>query len=54
MYACLYKVPQLVRSLKRYNIVSLAAGEYHASAITDSGQMLTWGLGIQYKGYHHI
>ena len=38
-------LPTLVSSLERYQVVSLAAGHAHSVALTDDGQILTWGSG---------
>lgn len=38
-------VPTMVASLELYSIVSLAAGYAHTVALTDDGQIYTWGSG---------
>lgn len=35
--------PQLVRALEARNVTTLAAGGYHAMAVTGSGGLFTWG-----------
>eukprot|EP00924_Labyrinthula_sp_SR-Ha-C_P001058 maker-scaffold_7-snap-gene-12.36-mRNA-1 protein AED:0.02 eAED:0.02 QI:146/1/1/1/1/1/6/95/433 len=37
--------PRLISSLSGENIVQVAAGEYHAAAITEAGKVYTFGLG---------
>jgi alpha-tubulin suppressor-like RCC1 family protein len=38
--------PQLVRALESRNVTTLAAGGYHAMAVTGSGALLTWGASL--------
>lgn len=48
--------PTRVKSLEKYNIVQIAAGEHHSAAITSDGDLLVWGradygrLGVSIDG----
>ncbi len=39
------RTPKVIRSLQNVKIVSISAGEYHASALSEDGLVYTWGLG---------
>lgn len=45
-------VPRLVEKLQRYCITQITCGSYHTAAVTDSGQLFTWGGGMYGKLGH--
>ena len=38
-------VPRQLEYLKKYSIIKLALGYYHAAAINDQGMVFSWGRG---------
>lgn len=45
-----FKRPKLVEGLSKHNVVDVALGEWHSIALTDDGNVWTWGYGGK-KGY---
>eukprot|EP01132_Coremiostelium_polycephalum_P007415 gene7415-9116_t len=39
-------IPQHVKALSRFHINSVSCGRQHIGAITDKGELFTWGLGV--------
>lgn len=39
------KTPNIIRALENIKIVDIAAGEFHASALSADGKLYTWGYG---------
>ncbi len=40
--------PKLVEALKGVKIVQVACGGYHSAALSDKGEIFTWGKGIKF------
>ena len=40
-----YDRPKLIEALKPHKIVDIACGGHHSAAITNKGQLFTWGKG---------
>jgi len=40
------KYPRLLRALRNKGIVQMAAGGQHVAALSSSGQIYTWGVGM--------
>ena len=45
-----FNAPKLVKALAKKNVVDIALGEYHTIALTDDGNVYTWGYAGK-KGY---
>ena len=45
-----FKKPKRVQGLTKQNVVDVAMGEYHTIALTDDGNVWTWGYGGK-KGF---
>ena len=40
-----FKKPKMVEGLKNQKVVDVAMGEYHTLALTEDGNVYTWGYG---------
>ena len=40
-----FKKPKMVKGLEKHKVVDVAMGEYHTLAMTEDGNVYTWGYG---------
>ena len=45
-----FNQPRLVERLSKHKVIDIAMGEYHTVALTDDGNVWTWGYGGK-KGF---
>ncbi|CAK4693061.1 hypothetical protein AeMF1_019343 [Aphanomyces euteiches] len=47
------KAPELIESLVQTRVVAISCGDHHAAAVSDTGDLFTWGSGVHGKLGHN-